>query len=122
MTMSIPSFEFREKTAASKGEAKRWVDTLVATKRFARDEKSRILFEVAKGDRVQIAAKQALRSIIEDAGVVEVTGDLGDACTDLLWFWLLERKWTLPRLNPEKAWVDPRPAARFENRGRDCAS
>ena len=117
--MSIPKFEFRLKDAANRGEAKRFVDTLVSTKRFWRNEKSQIMFEVAKGDHVMIVHKTGLRSIIEDAGAVEVTGDLGDTCTDLLWFWLLERKWTLPRLNPEKPWVDPRP--KFENRGRDCA-
>ena len=96
--------------AAGRGEAKRFVDTLVSTKRFWRNEKSQILFEVAKGDHVMIVHKTGLRSIIEDAGAVEVTGDLGDACTDLCWFWLLERKWALPRMNPEKSWNPQRQA------------
>jgi hypothetical protein len=119
---TIPQYTFRLKDAAQKTEPRKFTDLLISTGKFRRNERSQIVFAVAKDDWVLVERKQQLTQIIDDGETIIVNGDLGDTCTDCLWMWLTSRKHTLQRHNPEKAWVDPRPAARFENRGRDCAS
>ncbi len=119
-TPTIPTFEFREKDAAKPASARAWVQALVATGKFARNEKSTICYTVGKpDDYIYVVRKEDLTALVQDEVVIRVTGDLGDACNDCLWMWLTARKHLLTRLNPERPWVDSRP--KFENRGRDCA-
>ena len=124
--MKIPTYTFRLRDAADRSQPKIFVDMLVSTGKFYRNERSQILFEVKPGDYVVVDRKQALREIIADGTVIRVDGDLGDSCTDCLWFWLTARKHTLTRIGG--AWNPPAPlpvrhvapADRY-SRGRDCA-
>lgn len=126
--MTIPTYTFRLRDAARRDEAKIFVDLLLSTGRFYRNEKSQILFKIAPGDSCLIERKQGLSEILSDGDVVRVDGDIGPACEDCLWMWLTARKHTLPRLNPYTAYNPPAPKpvahVRPEERyvqGRDCA-
>jgi hypothetical protein len=128
MMMTTPTFEFLLKSAPDRATARAWVDLCISTGRFHRNEKSQLTFKVGPGDHVLIVHKLGLRSILEDADVINVTGDLGETCTDCLWLWLNDLKWKLPRLNPNAAFNPPaprpvahvRPEERYSH-GRDCA-
>lgn len=119
--MKIPEFEFRMSDAANSFAPKKFVDALAATGCWWRDERSLIQFKRGTKDYVRIERRSELAEILRDGTTLRITGDNFDQnVIDCLWQWLLSRKWSLPRLNPEKPWIDPRP--KFENRGRDCAS
>jgi len=107
--MTIPTFCFLQRDAASRETEREFLRQLIATGRFWRNEKSQIMFKVGSDDYVLIERKQGFRSILEDGDVLKLTGDLDDTCFDILWIWITAAKWKLPRLNPEKAWNPPTP-------------
>ena len=128
MTMKkVPSFLFLLKDAPNPATARAFVQALVDTGKFARNEKSTICFKVGEpDDYIYLVRKQDLTAVLEDELAVKITGDVGDACWDCLWFMLTSRKHHLPRIggawNPE-APLPVRhvaPADRYV-RGRDTA-
>lgn len=95
----IPTFRFLRRDAAQPASARKFMEAILATRRFWRNEKSQIFFEVAPGDYCLIERKQGLASVLEDGSCLSVTGD--DFRTDdahVLWVWLTAHKWKLPRI------------------------
>jgi hypothetical protein len=108
--MTIPAYTFLQRDAAKSASARAFMDTLLGTRKFWRNEKSQLFFEVAPGDHVFLERKQGLRSILESGEVLRLDGDLDESAFDILWIWLTAAKWRLPRLNPERPWNPPKPA------------
>jgi hypothetical protein len=107
--MTIPAFTFLQRDAAKPAAERAFMDAVLATRRFWRNEKSQIMFEVAAGDHCLVERKQGLRSIIEAGEVVHLDGDIDDSAFDILWIWITAAKWKLPRLNPERPYSPPKP-------------
>lgn len=108
--MSIPMFEFLQRDAAKLESSRAFMAAVLATKRFWRNEKSSIMFEVGPHDYCLVERKQGFRTILEDGEVLRLSGDLDDSAFDILWIWITAAKWKLPRLNPERPWSPPKPA------------
>lgn len=107
--MSIPTYTFLQKNAALRDEPKRFADALIASGRFGRDESGFIRFKVGEGDHVRIENKHALREILLSGESLKLEGDISDAAFDCLWSWFVARKWTFPRLNPQRPYNPPKP-------------
>jgi len=107
--MMMTKFEFLQRDAAKLESSRAFMAAIIATKRFWRNEKSQIMFEVEPGDYCLVERKQGLRTILEDGDVLRLAGDLDDTAFDILWIWLTAAKWKLPRLNPERPWNPPKP-------------
>jgi hypothetical protein len=119
-------FEFLLRDAPKRETKRSFADLLVSTRRFARNEKGSLCFLVTPGtsDWCPMHRAPDFAAVLADAGVIEITGDLGKECNDCLWFWASEYRWRLPRLggawNPDP----PRPVAHVPpadrySRGRD---
>lgn len=100
----VPLYAFYQKDAADRLAPKKFCDVLIATGRFWRDEHNLISLKIADGDFIKVENKRMLREIIEDGEVLRVVGDVDQACFDTLWLFATSRKWTFPRLNPERPW------------------
>jgi hypothetical protein len=108
--MNTPSYTFRLKDAAQRTEPKIFVDLLIETGKFYRNEKSQIMYQVSPGDYCLLERKHDLAQLIADGDVIAVDGDLGETCDGTLWIWLTARKFSLPRLNPHIPFQRPNPA------------
>jgi len=108
--MTLPAYTFLQRDAAKPASARAFMDTLLGTRRFWRNEKSQIMFEIGAHDYCLIERKQGLRTILEEAEVIRLDGDLDDTAFDILWIWLTAAKWKLPRLNPGRPYSPLRPA------------
>jgi hypothetical protein len=100
--MKIQTYAFYHREAADRLAPKKFVDALIATGRFWRDEKGLINFKVGSGDYVRVSSGFNLQQILEDGEALIVTGDLGASCFSTLWLWASSRKHSFPRLNPER--------------------
>ena len=97
------SFQFLLKDAHRPESARKFVQALVDTGKFSRNEKSTICFEVDKNDHTYVVRKQDLTAILQDGIALKITGDVAGAdCFDTLWMWATARKHLLPLLNPHK--------------------
>lgn len=96
----IPTFEYRLATAVDHGPAsKAFVEAIIKTRRFYRNDKSQILFEIAPNDFVCVSRKQELRNILDDGDVVKITGDpLDDSAEFGFWLWLTAQRWKIPSI------------------------
>lgn len=76
-----------------------FVAQLVGTGQFTRNAKSQVLFELEPGDFIAVSNKSLLLSLLKDASAVRLSADYLDFDThgSLLWSWLTEYKWKLPR-------------------------
>jgi len=107
--MTIPSYTFLQRDAAKPAAERAFMDVVLSTRRFWRNEKSQIMYEVAPGDYCLVERKQGLRSILGSGEVLHLDGDLDDSTFDILWIWITAQKWKLPRLHPEKPWNPEKP-------------
>lgn len=96
----IPTFEYRLATAVDYGPAsKSFVEAIIKTRRFYRNEKSQIVFLAAPNDFVLIERKQGLVVILLEGDVVKLTGDPLTADAEFgFWLWLTSQKHKLPRV------------------------
>ena len=107
--MSIPSYTFLQKNAAKLDEPKRFVDTLISSGKFGRDEHGYVQFRLADGPLI-VQSKSMLREILLSGETVALGGDINDqAAFDCLWSWFAARRWTFPRLNAERPYNPPKP-------------
>jgi len=111
----IPVYEFTQRDAADRFAPKKFTDLLIGTGRFYRDERSHIKFKVAavEHDYVVIDSKHTLAQILLSGEVVEMHGSLEQTDFDVMWLWFTSRRWTFPRLNPERPWTPDRPKSQF---------
>jgi hypothetical protein len=101
-------YEFCMARAAERTAPKVFVDALIATGKFWRDERSLLQYEVNKGDFCRIERRSEFAQIVQSGDALTILGaPLDDAVIDVLWLWLISRKWSLPRLNPGRSWVGP---------------
>jgi hypothetical protein len=107
--MPLPSYTFLQRDAALLQEPKKFVDALIATNRFYRDERNLIQFKVGSGEYLRIESRGTFRELILTGDIIKLSGDIDAQAFEVLWLWLIARKWTLPRLNPERAWNPPKP-------------
>ena len=126
--MSIPKYTFLQRDAAHPGEPKKFCDALIASGRFYRDERSFIKLKLEAGDYCIIDSKRTLREILLSGEAIQLDGDNSENATDTMWLWFAARRWTFPRLNPERPWNPPvpRPVAHVPpadryTRGKDMA-
>ena len=124
----VPVYQFLQRDAAQRLAPKTFVDALISTKRFFRDEKGNIRFKIDERDHMQVLRSMHLQQILQDGDVLEVIGDVDADMWRTLWLWATSRAHTFPRLNPEKPWNPDAPlgvrhvapADRYR-RGVDCA-
>lgn len=104
----IPTFEFRLRDAADRDAKRRFVDVMLATARFARNEKGSLCFEVTPGDWCPLHRSPDFGAVLADADVIQVTGDaLSKETVDCLWFFASEYRWKFKRIGG--AWNPPKP-------------
>jgi hypothetical protein len=107
--MTIPSYTFLLRDAAKPATERAFMDVVLSTRRFWRNEKSQIMYEVAPGDYCLVERKLGLRSILNAGEVMRLDGDVDESTFDSLWFWITANKWKLPRLNPNLPFDPPAP-------------
>jgi hypothetical protein len=107
--MSIPTFEFLQRDAAHLAQPKKFTDALIASGRFYRDERGLVKLKVGDGDYAVIDSKRTLREILISGEAIALTGDLDATAFDTMWLWFGARRWTFPRLNPERPWSPEKP-------------
>lgn len=99
-------FEFSQRDAANRDTAKRFIDVLLQSERFARNEKGSLCFLVKPGDWCPMHRRQDFAAVLLDGGAIELAGDTDEASTDCMWFWASQYRWKLPRVggtwNPDK--------------------
>jgi hypothetical protein len=108
--MSIPTFEFSLRDAASRDTKRAFVDVMLSTGRFARNEKGTLSFRVTPGTKDWCPLHRApdFGAVLADADVIRITGaDLTRETVDCLWFWASEYRWKFPRIGG--AWNPDRP-------------
>jgi len=106
--VSIPKFEFHLKDAADRNTARRFIEACVRTGKFARNEKGQVCWSPGAADWIPIARASELRTVLEDANVLEVTGDVDNSDSYFaMWTWLADQRWKLPKkgvaFNPYEA-------------------
>jgi hypothetical protein len=101
----IPEFKYFLATFVDQGPVpKSFVEAIIKTKRFYRNDKSQILFLTGTYDFVLVERKQDLRSILEDSGVIKITGDpIGPSGEFGFWVALTSQKWKLPNVASYRA-------------------
>ena len=101
----IPTFEYRLSTFVDRGPVpKSFVEAILKTKRFYRTDKSQILFLTGTYDFVLVERKGDLASILEDSGVIKITGDPITADAEFsFWCALTSQKWKLPNVASYRA-------------------
>ncbi len=104
--MSISKYEFLLKNAHLPGEPKRFTDALIASGRFWRNERGLLKFKIADDDYLTIEHRHALKEILASGDALVMSGD--DLDVDMAWLWFTSRKFTFPRMNPERPW-NPEP-------------
>lgn len=90
-------FKFTRCDATKPAAQRAFMAAIIATRRFSRNQKSQILFEVRPGDYCIIDRRQGLQSVLEDGQVLELSGDIDDTAIMAMWVWLTAAKWQLPR-------------------------
>src|ERR1039457_2178086 len=110
--MTVPVYEFNQRDAADRLAPKRFVDLLVSTGRFWRDEKSLMYFKIAEGDFSRLLRKSEFRQIMEDGNALRIEGG-DDNAYDVMWLWLVSRQYTLLRLHPSRPWTPSAPKCEF---------
>ena len=101
-----PTFIFSLRDAAKPETAKAFVELVISTGRFARNEKGSVVWSPAPNDWVPIARANEFRAILEDGEIIRVTGDVNSDAYFTLWMYVADRRWKLPRIggawNPDK--------------------
>jgi len=101
----IPTFEYRLATAVDYGPAsKSFIEAIIRTKRFYRNEKSQIMFLVGPYDWVLVSRKQELFTILVEGDVIKITGDPLTADAEMgFWLWLNNQKHKIPSVASYRA-------------------
>lgn len=90
-------FTYSRPNAATPGEAKRFCDALIATKRFFRDQHNVVHFKLDDGGELRLDTRFTLQELLLTGGFIELEGELDEQAFKMMWNWLAARRWTFPK-------------------------
>jgi hypothetical protein len=68
----------------------------LAARKFTRNARSQVLYELEPGDYVAISNKGVLQSLLSELDI-QINSDILRADPAAAWHWLISLKWRLPR-------------------------